>query len=160
LFNSSSCLPPKSPRTRVWNPVTLPPDRARVSTRPRLTGSATLTKTIGIVDVASLAARVERGADVTMTSTFRRGAARDLIGLGSISDYPAGLDVKAVTTHGGQPVGSSELDDALDVDREKRLTGDDERASTISARGGDRLLQLIGICNAQWQYRDAQRLGR
>ena len=37
-------------------PVTLPPGRLRLATRPCLTGSAPLAKTIGIVVVAALAA--------------------------------------------------------------------------------------------------------
>ena len=40
-------------------PVTLPPGRLRLATRPNVTGSPALTKTIGIVDVAAFAARPE-----------------------------------------------------------------------------------------------------
>ncbi len=53
-------------------PVTLPPGRARLATRPDLTGSATLTKTIGIVDVARLAAATAGVPHATMTSTLNR----------------------------------------------------------------------------------------
>jgi hypothetical protein len=38
-------------------PVTLPPGRARLATRPTLTGSWPTTKTMGIVFVAALAAK-------------------------------------------------------------------------------------------------------
>src|SRR5262249_31396722 len=40
-------------------PVTLPLGRLRLVTRPNVTGSPALTKTIGIVDVAAFAARPE-----------------------------------------------------------------------------------------------------
>ena len=40
-------------------PVTLAPGRLRLATRPNVTGSPALTKTIGIVDVAAFAARPE-----------------------------------------------------------------------------------------------------
>ena len=36
--------------------MTLPPGRSRLATRPSLTGSSGMTKTIGIVEVAALAA--------------------------------------------------------------------------------------------------------
>ena len=39
-------------------PVALPPGRARLATRPSLTGSSPTPKTIGIVAVAALAASV------------------------------------------------------------------------------------------------------
>ena len=46
-------------------PVTLPPGRLRLVTRPNVTGSPALAKTIGMVDVAAFAARpdlkVKRG---------------------------------------------------------------------------------------------------
>src|SRR5262249_48360476 len=40
-------------------PVRFPPGRARLATRPTLTGSSPVMKTMGIVDVAALAANVE-----------------------------------------------------------------------------------------------------
>src|SRR6516164_8084570 len=43
---------------KTLTPVTLPPGRLRLSTRPALTGSSPVVKTIGIVDVAALAALV------------------------------------------------------------------------------------------------------
>jgi hypothetical protein len=43
---------------RELNPVTLPPGRARLATRPRSTGSLPPMKTIGIVEVAMKAYRV------------------------------------------------------------------------------------------------------
>jgi hypothetical protein len=55
------------------NPVALPPGRSRLATRPIFTGSAPKLKTIGIVEVAALAA-IAAGVlpGVTMTSTRRR----------------------------------------------------------------------------------------
>ena len=49
-----------------------PPGRARLSTSPGVTGSPTLEKTMGIVLVAFLAARVSALAGVMITSTLRR----------------------------------------------------------------------------------------
>ena len=52
-------------------PVTLPPGRARLATRPVLRGSATVANTIGITEVAGFAAKTG-GPAVTITSTLRR----------------------------------------------------------------------------------------
>jgi hypothetical protein len=57
-FNSPSCFVPSSVEFKV-TPVTLPPGRLRLATRPSLTGSPPLTKTIGIVVFAALAAIAE-----------------------------------------------------------------------------------------------------
>src|SRR6516165_5222527 len=43
-------------------PVALPPGRERLATRPSLTGSSLTAKTIGIVEVAALAANTASGA--------------------------------------------------------------------------------------------------
>ena len=54
-------------------PVMLPPGRARLATRPSLTGSSPTPKTIGIVVVAALAASAAAPLPgVAMTSTRRR----------------------------------------------------------------------------------------
>ena len=54
-------------------PVMLPPGRARLATRPSLTGSALTVKTMGIVVVAALAANAEAGEPpATITATCRR----------------------------------------------------------------------------------------
>src|SRR5262245_55821226 len=53
-------------------PVALPPGRARLVTRPSLTGSSATPKTIGIVLVAALAARAPLlKPGVAMTATWR-----------------------------------------------------------------------------------------
>ena len=52
-------------------PVTLPPGRLRLATRPSLTGSLPVAKTIGTVVVAALAASAE-GVFPTITATGRR----------------------------------------------------------------------------------------
>ena len=57
--------------TSVANPVTLLPGRARLSTRPSATGSATLIKTSGIVGAAAWTAAVSCAAPVTITSGKR-----------------------------------------------------------------------------------------
>ncbi len=70
-FRSSSRFPLSS-GARVDNPVMFPPGRARLATNPLPTGSGSCAMTMGIVEVASLAARVAVGPAVTMTSTLRR----------------------------------------------------------------------------------------
>ena len=69
-LNSSSRL---APRSAVWfdRPVMLPPGRTRLATRPVRTGSPA-TNTIGMTDVACLAARTGGVPDVRMTSTLSR----------------------------------------------------------------------------------------
>ena len=57
--SSSSCFAASS-RLKKLIPVRLPPGRARLATRPSLTGSSPLTKTMGIVVVAALAANDRR----------------------------------------------------------------------------------------------------
>gem|GEM_PF-2323429 len=70
-FKSSSRLPLIS-GARVDNPVMFPPGRAKLATNPLATGSPSCAKTMEIVVVASLAARVTDGPAVTMISTLRR----------------------------------------------------------------------------------------
>jgi WD40 repeat protein len=53
---------------RKLTPVTLPPGRARLATRLSATGSLAIEKTIGIVEVARLAARI--GSDATDPRTY------------------------------------------------------------------------------------------
>jgi hypothetical protein len=53
-------------------PVTLPPGRDRLATRPLASGSPTLTITIGIVRDACRTAITFCAAGATMTSTWRR----------------------------------------------------------------------------------------
>ena len=57
---------------KLVNPVTLPPGRARLSTRPAATGSEPLAITIGIVVVAFLTANATGVAVTTIRSTLRR----------------------------------------------------------------------------------------
>ena len=59
---SSSRFAVNSPLKKLI-PVTLPPGRARLATRPSLTGSSPTTKTMGIVVVAALAASAAGVAD-------------------------------------------------------------------------------------------------
>src|SRR5437773_2841342 len=49
-----------------------PPGRARLATKPFATGSGSVNMTMGIVEVACLAVRVDVGPPVTITSTLRR----------------------------------------------------------------------------------------
>jgi len=65
--SSSNRFAPNS-AARKLAPVTLPPGRLRLATRPSLTGSAPLVKTIGTVVVAALAASAE-GVFPTITAT-------------------------------------------------------------------------------------------
>ena len=57
---------------RKLTPVTLPPGRLRLATRPSLTGSSPTPKTIGIVAVAALAASAAGVPVATITATWRR----------------------------------------------------------------------------------------
>src|SRR5262245_7950864 len=60
-------------RLMAATPVTLPPGRLRLATRPRSTGSPPVRKTIGMVVVAALAANVAAGVPgLTITATRRR----------------------------------------------------------------------------------------
>jgi hypothetical protein len=59
-----------SPGTRLVSPVTLPPGRARLATRPSPTGSRDTVMTMGIRVVARFAAFVSGVEVVTRTSTF------------------------------------------------------------------------------------------
>ena len=56
-----AALPPVRPKRRL-TPVRLPPGRLRLATRPSLTGSAPIVKTIGMVVVAALATDAPRRA--------------------------------------------------------------------------------------------------
>ena len=61
-FNNPSrlaCISPSLPPSRL-KPVTFPPGRARLATNPSLTGSPLLLMTIGMVEVAFMAAAVVR----------------------------------------------------------------------------------------------------
>jgi hypothetical protein len=53
-------------------PVTLPPGRLRLATRPILTGSSPVAKTTGIVVVAAFAASDEALPPAMITATWRR----------------------------------------------------------------------------------------
>src|SRR5262245_43432422 len=69
---SSSRLATSSVETKLM-PVRLPPGRARLATRPSLTGSSATAKTMGIVVVAALAAKAETGPSAeVITVTCRR----------------------------------------------------------------------------------------
>ena len=57
---------------KVESPVTLPPGRARLATRPSPTGSPTLVITMGIVVVAPLGRKSDPVAETTIKSTLRR----------------------------------------------------------------------------------------
>src|SRR5258706_225977 len=70
-LSNSSRLPDRSAPS-VDNPVIFPPGRARLVTNPLPTGSGSCKKTMGIVVVASLAARVSVAPVVTITSTLSR----------------------------------------------------------------------------------------
>ncbi len=53
----SNRLAPRSPDTKL-TPVTLPPGRLRLATKPSWTGSAPVVNTIGVVLVAAITARM------------------------------------------------------------------------------------------------------
>src|SRR5262249_34507356 len=70
--SSSSRFSTSSPINSV-TPVILPPGRERLVTMPNLTGSSPIEMTIGIVEVAALAASAATAPPAaTITATFRR----------------------------------------------------------------------------------------
>ena len=91
----SSTLPSKSPGTRLATPVAFPPGRERLDASPMPIGSATKIITIGISEVASLAARAACGETVTMRSGL--DCTRSVASVGSSSRRePASL--RSMTT--------------------------------------------------------------
>jgi len=68
--NSSSHLPPIAPSS-LMKPVTLPPGRARLPTKPAPTGSETTAKTTGIVRVSFASAAVTGVVPASITSGRR-----------------------------------------------------------------------------------------
>ena len=79
---------PQRSATVSWatsvTPVTLPPGRLRLSTSPNITGSLPMTKTIGMVEVAALAARIV-GVPAVATMTDTRRSTRPAANIGSLS---------------------------------------------------------------------------
>src|ERR1700730_17267736 len=69
-------------------PVTFPPGRPRLGTKPALTGSEAVVNTIGIVFVAAIAVRIATsGAPALMTATLR--LTRSAAMAGSLSNSPS-----------------------------------------------------------------------
>ena len=92
---SSSRLPGRS---ADWfdRPVTLPPGRARLATRPVPTGSATDPKTIGMTDVACFAAMTAAVPPVTITLTFSRTNSATISGKRSLRPSPQRYSIATV----------------------------------------------------------------
>ena len=96
-FKSSKRFPMSSGRS-VDKPVMLPLGFAKLATKPLPITSLPLTMTMGIVAVASLAARISPDPTATMTSTLMRtnSAAMTLLALAICSpDAPVNDDVFA-----------------------------------------------------------------
>src|SRR5499426_258850 len=74
-----------SSTAKFETPVTLPPGRARVSTKPEPTGSAAVAITMGMVVVAFFASNGVGPPEVTIRSTFRR--TRSAASSGRRSDF-------------------------------------------------------------------------
>src|SRR5262245_23045702 len=85
LSNSTQC--PPSAYSNKRKPVVFPPGRARLSTRPALTGSTMLTKTIGTVRVVCCAAATATVPLATITSGA--SAANSAAYLRTLSASPA-----------------------------------------------------------------------
>src|SRR5262249_26972400 len=81
-LSNSSRLPANTAEILV-TPVMFPPGRARLSTSPAAMGSAEITKTIGIVLVAFLAARAPDNVPVRIMSTSRRTSSSARVGSSS-----------------------------------------------------------------------------
>ena len=95
-----SCSSPSrlatSSATKKLMPVALPPGRARLATRPSLTGSSPTPKTIGIVVVAALAASAAAVLPgVAITATRRR--TRSAMSAGRRSYWPSSQWYSTVT---------------------------------------------------------------
>src|SRR5262249_734445 len=73
-------------------PVRLPPGRARLVTRPSLTGSSDTTKTTGMIVVAALAANVDGIVPAAITATRRRTRSRQFWQAFILIVGPRGLD--------------------------------------------------------------------
>ena len=71
---------------KLENPVTLPPGRARLATKPAPTGSPAFVITIGMVVVAFLAANTAGAPEATIRSTLRR--TRSAASSGRRSGFP------------------------------------------------------------------------
>src|SRR5262249_24880308 len=69
-WSSPSCLATRSTVVKV-TPVTLPPGRLRLATKPVLTGSLPVTNTIGIVMLAAFAACTTETVFPTINATCR-----------------------------------------------------------------------------------------
>ena len=93
-LNNSSHLPHKL-YSNVMNPVALPPGRARLSTKPTLTGSTTITKTIGIVWVACSDRRHSSAArdEDDHPGRARPDSAAYLSSVGDVGAWPAIVDL-------------------------------------------------------------------
>ena len=84
--NNSNCFGPTS-TPKEATPVILPPGRFRLATSSTATGSAAVTKTIGIVAVAAFAASAGGVPATTITPTCRR--TRSVANTGSRSFWPS-----------------------------------------------------------------------
>ena len=74
------------------NPVTLPPGRARLVTKPTLTGSPGFAITMGMFVVAFLAANADGVSVPTIRSTFRR--TRSAASSGKRSVFASQIDTR------------------------------------------------------------------
>src|SRR5215471_5338764 len=82
--SNPSCLGANS-LNRKLTPVALPPGRAMLATRPRLTGSSVTLKTMGRLAVAAFAASAAGVPMATITATWRRSSSLAMVGSRSYS---------------------------------------------------------------------------
>ncbi len=81
ISRSSSIRFASSATANRLTPVTLPPGRLRLATRPSLTGSSPITKTIGIVAVADLAASTAGAPPIAaIAATLRPASSAAIVG--------------------------------------------------------------------------------
>jgi hypothetical protein len=83
-FSSSSFLVASEPSAAASTPVTLPPGRPRLVTKPSATGSKLPTITIGMVRVAAMAARVAPEPPAMMASQRSATSSRASTGIRSM----------------------------------------------------------------------------
>src|SRR5262249_49176057 len=77
--SNPSCLGANS-LNRKLTPVALPPGRAMLATRPRLTGSSVTLKTMGRLAVAAFAASAAGVPMATIMATWRRSSSLAMVG--------------------------------------------------------------------------------
>src|SRR6516225_6547585 len=99
-LSSSNHLPPSEP-SKAWKPVTFPPGRARLATKPLPTGSETVAKTMGMVRVCCRSAAVVGVTDERIRSGCRATSsfANRCLASASLGRHPARVEPDVAAFH-------------------------------------------------------------